>query len=273
VHRHDAGHDWNLDAARANPVEIAKIEVVVEEHLGDGAGRAGIDLGLEDIDVGIEVAAFRVLFGIGGDGNLDIAMLPLDAGHQIRRMAVAIRMGGVGGADAIRRIAAKCDDVADADLVIAVDDIVDLAARRADAGQMRGRDQAGLGQDAGDGGVGAFPRRSAGAIGHRDESGCQRRETLDGLPQISLHLLGLRREELKGDRRRFWRVVPIWYGGRNLGHGTTNSTHFRTDVRLSCDATKYAERSWPNSPSSVGSCPIFVQDMPNLFDSARDGHE
>ena len=32
--------------------------------------------------------------------------------------------------------------MADADLVIAVDDVVDLAARRADAGQMRGRRQA-----------------------------------------------------------------------------------------------------------------------------------
>src|SRR6267378_3088759 len=34
VHRHDARHDWNGDAARANPVEVAKIEVVIEEHLG-----------------------------------------------------------------------------------------------------------------------------------------------------------------------------------------------------------------------------------------------
>src|SRR6267378_4223728 len=67
VHGHDAGHDRNFDAARTNPVEIAKIEVVVEEDLGDGAGRAGIDLGLQDVDVGIEVAAFRMLLGIGGD--------------------------------------------------------------------------------------------------------------------------------------------------------------------------------------------------------------
>ena len=40
-------------------------------------------------------------------------------------------------------IAAQRDDVADADLVIAVDDLVDLAARGADAGQMRGRRAAG----------------------------------------------------------------------------------------------------------------------------------
>ncbi len=67
VHRHDAGHDGNGDAAGAHPVEVTKIEIVVEEHLGDGAGCAGIDLGLQEIDVGIEVAAFRMLLGVGRD--------------------------------------------------------------------------------------------------------------------------------------------------------------------------------------------------------------
>src|ERR1700716_1118148 len=43
VHRHNAGHDRNRDAAGTNPVEIAKVELVIEEHLCDGAARAGID--------------------------------------------------------------------------------------------------------------------------------------------------------------------------------------------------------------------------------------
>ncbi len=38
----------------ADAVEVAEIEVVIEEHLGDGARRAGVDLGLQRIDVGIE---------------------------------------------------------------------------------------------------------------------------------------------------------------------------------------------------------------------------
>ena len=62
-----------VDAAGADPVEIAKVEVVVEEHLGDGAGGAGIDLGLQHVDVGLEVAAFRMLLRIGGDRDLDVA--------------------------------------------------------------------------------------------------------------------------------------------------------------------------------------------------------
>ena len=133
-------------------------------------------------------------------------------------------MGPVGRADAVRRIAAQRHDVADADIVIAADDVVDLAVRRADAGQMRGRQQGGLLQDAGDGGMGALPRRSAGAVGHRDEARRQRRQPLDGLPQALLHLLGLGRKELEGDRRLLQSGVPVRCGGRNLGHGAVNST-------------------------------------------------
>ena len=58
-------------------------------------------------------------------------------------------------------------------------------ARRRDAGQMRGRRQRGLRQDALDGRVGALARRAAGAIGDRDEVRRQRRQPLDRLPQRS----------------------------------------------------------------------------------------
>src|SRR6478609_3308414 len=40
VHRHDAGNDRDFDAAGADAVEVAEVEIVVEEHLGDGARRA-----------------------------------------------------------------------------------------------------------------------------------------------------------------------------------------------------------------------------------------
>ena len=220
-----------VDAAGANPVEIAEVEIVIEEHLGDGARRAGVDLGLEHIDVGIEVAAFRMLFRIGRNRDLDVAMLLLDAGDEFGGGLIAIGMGRVGRADAAGRIAAQRHDVADADVVIAADDVVDLAARSSDAGQMRGRQQVGLVEDAGDGGMGALPRRSAGAVGDRDEVGRQRRQPLDGLPQALLHLLGLGREELEGDRGRFERALPVGGGGRNLGHGT-HKTPRTADQRM-----------------------------------------
>ena len=126
-------------------------------------------LACEHVDVGVEVGAFGVFFRIGGDRDLDVGIAPLDAGDEFGRSLVAVGMRGIGGADAAGRIAAQRHDVADADLVIAADDVVDLAARGSDAGQMRRRDEVGLGEDAGDGGMGALPGRSAGAIGHRDE--------------------------------------------------------------------------------------------------------
>src|SRR5258705_7259431 len=207
VHRHDAGHDRNRDAAGANPVEIAQVEVVVEEHLRNRARSTRIDLGLEHVDVGVDVRAFRMFFGIGRNRNLDVAVLLLDACNKLGRRAIAIGMRGIGRADAARRIAAQRDDVADADIVIAADDLVDLAARGANAGQMRGRQEIGLGEDAGNGGMSALAGRAAGAIGHGNEIRGERRETLDGLPQALLHLLGLRRKELEGDRGRFERAL------------------------------------------------------------------
>ena len=84
-------------------------------------------------------------------------------------------------------------------VAIVADHVVDLLAGRGDAGEMRGRRQRGLGQDALDGRVGALARRAAGAVGHRDEIGLERRQPRDRLPQRLLHLLGLRREELERD--------------------------------------------------------------------------
>src|SRR5438552_11680459 len=60
VHRHDAGHDRNVDTAGADTIEVAEVEIVIEEHLRDGTRRAGIDLGLQRIDVGIDGRALRM---------------------------------------------------------------------------------------------------------------------------------------------------------------------------------------------------------------------
>jgi hypothetical protein len=61
------------------------IELVVEEALGDRPRRAGVDLGLEKIEVGVEVAAVGMLLGIGGDRDLDVGVAALDAGDQVGR--------------------------------------------------------------------------------------------------------------------------------------------------------------------------------------------
>ena len=189
MHRHDAGHDRDIDAAGADPIEITQIKVVIEEHLGDGAGRPGIDLGLQRVDVGVEIPALGMLLRIGRDRNLEIGITLLDAGDQVGRALIAVGMRLIGRADAGGGIAAQRHDVADADLVIARDHVVDLALRCADAGQMRGRRQIGLFEDAGDGRMGALAGRSPGAIGHRHEIGGKRRQPVDGFPERALHLL------------------------------------------------------------------------------------
>src|SRR6185437_4116643 len=74
VHRHDARHHRDIDAARADAVEVAEVEIVVEEHLGNGAGGAGVDLGLQRVDVGIEARALRMLLRIGRDRDFDVGI-------------------------------------------------------------------------------------------------------------------------------------------------------------------------------------------------------
>ncbi len=92
-------------------------------------------------------------------------------------------MRRVSRAGAAQRVAAQRHDVAHAGVVIIAHDGVDFLARRGDAGEMRGRRQRRLVEDALDGGVRALARRAAGAVGHRDEIRRQRRQPLDRLPQ------------------------------------------------------------------------------------------
>ena len=116
-------------------------------------------------------------------------------------LLVAVGMRRVALAGAAERIAAQRHDMADAGLRHRRAITASISARvGGDAGQMRGRRQRGLGEDAFDGRVGALARRAAGAIGHRDEGRPQRRQPRDRLPQRLFHLRGFRREESKETR-------------------------------------------------------------------------
>src|SRR3546814_2822509 len=57
--RQDAGDDRRLDARRPRAVDEAQVGVGVEEELGDGAARAGIDLALQVVEVGGSIACLR----------------------------------------------------------------------------------------------------------------------------------------------------------------------------------------------------------------------
>ena len=78
----------------------------------------------------------RMAFGIGGDRNLERRDL-LQARDQLGGIGIAVGMRRERLAR-LGRIAAQRDDVADAGVPIGARDVVDLAAARLDAGQVRG---------------------------------------------------------------------------------------------------------------------------------------
>ena len=76
----------------ADAIEIAEEHLVVEEELGDGGRGAGVDLGLQHVDIGLDARRLRVLLGIAGDGNLE-RRNRLDAVDEIGGVDVAAGVG------------------------------------------------------------------------------------------------------------------------------------------------------------------------------------
>jgi len=166
LHRQDARHDRDVDSAGADTIEISEIKVVLEEKLGNGAGRPRVDLGLEHVDIGVDRRAIGVFFRIGRDGNLKIGGNALDAAGKIGGVAIAAGMRCIFCARTARRVAAQRHDMAHAHIMICAHDPVDFIARGGNAGQMRGRRQWRLGKNAFDRRVSARARGTAGAVGH-----------------------------------------------------------------------------------------------------------
>src|SRR4051812_24326654 len=164
---HHAGHDGNGDAGTGRIVAKTRRQVIVETELAQRAGSAGVHLGLQQFDVMAMTGRIRMSLGIKGNADFERRNL-LDSGNQFRRGSVASGMWLVRRFHA-RHVAAQRRDMTDAGVPIAAHDIVELPARRRYAGQMRGRLQAGLLDDALDGGMGAPTRRTTGAIGDRDK--------------------------------------------------------------------------------------------------------
>ena len=128
--------------ARPHLVEVAQVEVVLEEELRDRPVGAGIDLGLQGVDVGIERGGLRVLLGIGRDRDLEVADA-LDAGHEVAGLGVA---AGMRPRRRCRRRPAGSPRSATMwrtpGIPVGVHDLVDLVAGGGDAGEVGGRLQA-----------------------------------------------------------------------------------------------------------------------------------
>src|SRR5260221_5797311 len=186
--RHDSGHDGCGDAEGLAVVDEAKIGIGVEEVLSDRRVRARVDLGLEVRHVLPRAARLRVEFGVAGDFDVEVIAGPFaDESHQLARVA---KLPGARGAR--RQVPAQGDDVIDAFRLVQLERGGDVAASRADAGDMGGRAVAG-GLDLKDGLQGAVPRRAARTVSAGEEARFQLRELLPGYAQLVHPLRRFRR--------------------------------------------------------------------------------
>ena len=171
-----------------------QVGVEVVEILGDRRVGAGIHLALEGEQVVPRGLGLGVVFGVGGDFDVEVAAgLGADELDQVVGVAQL-----AGEADAGGQVAAQGDDAADAGGLVALQDLADLLAGRADARQVR-RGLVAFALDLENRLEGAFLGGAAGAVGHREELGLEGGQLLAHRTQLLGAFGGLRREEFDGD--------------------------------------------------------------------------
>ena len=69
----DAGEDRRGDPGPDAGVAEAEEGLGLEEELGDGRGRAGVDLALQEVDVGLRVGGVGVRLGVGAHADREAA--------------------------------------------------------------------------------------------------------------------------------------------------------------------------------------------------------
>ena len=117
---------------------------------------------------------------------------------------------------AARRVAAQRQHVADPGAGQPADHVPQLGDRVVDRGQVRHRQQGGVGGDPLGDLHDPVAVAAAGAVGDRDERRLQRLQLPDRLPELPLALVGLRREELEREGRAAL-GKPVANGGRHAG--------------------------------------------------------
>src|SRR6202171_1862740 len=66
LHRNNTRDNRDVDSPSTHLFYKTQIDFVFEKELGDRPARAGIDLGFQDIDIGVARDTFGVAFRIGG---------------------------------------------------------------------------------------------------------------------------------------------------------------------------------------------------------------
>ncbi len=174
---------------------------VIEEELGDQEVQTRVHFALQVVEVDGGIAAFDVLFGVGGAADADmVAMSFADEGDEFIGVGKAALDGGEGGR-AAGRVAAEGEDVVDAGGGDAVEDGGHFVAIGADAGEVGHGFDADFLADAGDDIDGLLADGAAGPPGDGDEGGLEFGEFGDGAFELGDGLVGTGREEFEGDGR------------------------------------------------------------------------
>lgn len=191
---HDAGDDGDVDAGEFAPLgEVVEVSVV-EEHLGDDVVGAGVDLGFKAFDFGEAVGGVGVAFGVAGDTDVQMGEALADETDELGGVSEV----GATGID-FGVVSAEGEDVSDAELGVALEDVVDFGVGGADAGEVGGDGEVGFGFESGDKVVGALSGGTAGTVGNGDEGGVEGHETSDVAEEFFRASLGFGGEELEAD--------------------------------------------------------------------------
>ena len=191
----NARHQGRVHAGGRESVAKAQENARVVEELGDGAGRTGVDLALEVGQILRRRARLRMHLRVGRDRDVERR----ERGEGCDQLHRVAKIRGVRPmwALALRRVATQRDQVADALAPVAARDRQDLAARGADAGEVRCAGERRVALDARHELVSALARGAVRAVGYRNEARSQGRQALDGVPQDRRHRRIRRREEFE----------------------------------------------------------------------------
>ena len=155
---------------------------------------------IQVVEIEIGVRCFGMHFRVGGDRDFEVPDFP-ETGNEVGRIGVSVGVRLVV-VRTFGRVAAQCDEMPHAHVPVLARNVVDFAATRPDAGQVRRGRQVGLVEDALHRVVRSLTRGAVRAVGHGNETRRQHLEPVDRLPQCRLGLLRMRGKELE---RYGWR--------------------------------------------------------------------
>lgn len=148
----------------------------------------------------LQTGRLRVLVGKGRHPHGEASELA-DQPDQLIGMIETVRVMNPAPSDVPRRVTTQGKDVAHSRRSVLTDDATQLGHRRANARQVRQRQQRRLSGDPLGHPYGAVLRGTPGAVRDRHKSGPDALELADRLPQIRLSPIVLGREELETERR------------------------------------------------------------------------